>query len=195
MKTKKTLITAVILAAVTATSFSVSAADIPQETAPNYASEESITVTENLISGILTEVQNGLGYGEANGKAQAIICKAVIDNQTNGIGYADLMSIARNSIFQYRDMYLRPEYYTQTEENLKPFLADLITEVENGTKDYYTARKEAYERICQTINPNFNYAEQMAVDSCYRDIPAVDGAVFNRTRKLLLEAEARRNIK
>ena len=143
MKAKKTLITAVILAAVTATSFSVSAADIPQETAPIYASEESITVTENLISGILTEVQNGLGYGEANGKAQAIICKAVIDNQTNGIGYADLMSIARNSIFQYRDMYLRPEYYTQTEENLKPFLADLITEVANGTKDYDTARIRA----------------------------------------------------
>ena len=100
MKTKKTLITAVMLAALSATSFSVSAADIPQEAAPIYASEESITVTENLISGILTEVQNGLGYGEANGKAQAIICKAVIDNQTNGIGYADLMSIARNSIFQ-----------------------------------------------------------------------------------------------
>ena len=127
MKTKKTLITAVMLATLSATSFSVSAADIPQEAAPIYASEESITVTENLISGILTEVQNGLGYGEANGKAQAIICKAVIDNQTNGIGYADLMSIARNSIFQYRDIYLRPEYYTQTEENLKPFLADLIS--------------------------------------------------------------------
>ena len=195
MKTKKTLITAVMLAALSATSFSVSAADIPQEAAPIYASEESITVTENLISGILTEVQNGLGYGEANGKAQAIICKAVIDNQTNGIGYADLMSIARNSIFQYRDMYLRPEYYTQTEENLKPFLADLISEVENGTKDYDTARKEAYEQICKTVNPNFNYAEQLSVDSCYRDIPAIDGAVFNRTRKLLLEAEARRNIK
>ena len=195
MKTKKTLIIAVMLATVTATSFSVSAADIPQEAAPIYASEESITVTENLISGILTEVQNGLGYGEANGKAQAIICKAVIDNQTNGIGYADLMSIARNTIFQYRDMYLRPEYYTQTEENLKPFLTDLITEVENGIKDYDTARKEAYERICQTANPNFNYAEQMALDSCYRDIPAIDGAVFSITRKLLLEAQTRRNFK
>ena len=194
MKTKKNLITAVILAAVTASSFPVSAADIPPEAPPVYASEESISVTENLISGILTEVQNGLGYGEANGKAQAIICKAVIDNQTNGFGYADLMSIARNTIFQYRDMYLRPEYYTQTEENLKPFLADLITEVENGTKDYDTARKEAYERICQTANPNFNYAEQMALDSCYRDIPAVDGAVFSITRKLLLEAQARRNM-
>ncbi len=195
MKTKKTLITAVILAAVTATSFSVSAADILPEAPPVYASEESISVTENLISGILSEVKNGLGYGEANGKAQAIICKAVIDNQTNGFGYADLMSIARNSIFQYRDMYLRPEYYAQTEENLKPFLADLITEVENGTKDYDTARKEAYERICQTANPNFNYAEQMAVDSCYRDIPSIDGAVFNRTRKLFLEAQTRRNVK
>ena len=195
MKTKKTLITAVMLSALSATSFSVSAADIPPEAAPIYASEESISITENLISGILTEVQNGLGYGEANGKAQAIICKAVIDNQTNGIGYADLMSIARNSIFQYRDMYLRPEYYTQTKENLKPFLADLITEVENGINDYDTVRKEAYERICKTVNPNFNYAEQMTLDSCNRDIPAIDGAVFNRTRKLLLEAQARRNIK
>ena len=194
MKTKKTLITAVILAAVTATSFSVSAADILPEAPPVYASEESISVTENLISGILSEVKNGLGYGEANGKAQAIICKAVIDNQTNGFGYADLMSIARNTIFQYRDMYLRPEYYTQTEENLKPFLADLITEVENGTKEYDAARKEAYERICQTANPNFNYMEQMALDSCYRDIPAIDGAVFSITRQQLLEAQARRNI-
>lgn len=169
---------------------SASAADIPIESAPICASEDGIMITENLIGDILTEVQNGLGYGEANGKAQAVICKAVIENQTYGFGYADLMSIARNSIFQYRDMYLRPEYYTQTEENLKILLSDLIADVENGTKDYGTARKEAYIKILQYVNPSFSL-ENIQGDFCYWDIPAVDGAYFNRARKLLQNAVSR----
>lgn len=169
---------------------SANAADIPIESVPIYASEDGITVTENLIDDILTEVQNGLGYGEANGKAQAIVCKAVIENQTDGFGYADLMSIARNSIFQYRDMYLRPEYYEQAEENLKLLLSDLITEVENEIKDYDTARKEAYIKILQFADPSFSL-ENMQGDFCYWDIPAVEGAYFNRARKLLQNAMSR----
>ena len=171
-------------------SLSASAADIPIESTLIYANEDCITITENLIGDILTEVQNGLGYGEANGKAQAIICKAVIDNQTDGFGYSDLMSIARNSIFQYRDMYLRPDYYAQTEENLKLLLSDLITEVENGIKDYDTARKEAYIKILQFADPHFSI-ENVQGDFCCWDIPAVDGAYFNRARKLLQNAMSR----
>lgn len=169
---------------------SASAADIPIESAPICASEDGITITENLIGDILTEVQNGLGYGEANGKAQAVICKAVIENQTDGFGYADLMSIARNSIFQYRDMYLRPEYYEQTDKNLKLLLSDLITEVENGIKDYDTARKEAHIKILQCADPYFGF-ETMQGDFCYWDIPAAPGAYFNRARKLLHNAMSR----
>lgn len=169
---------------------SASAADIPIESVPICASEDGILITENLIGDILTEVQNGLGYGEANGKAQAVICRAVIENQTNGFGYADLMSIARNSIFQYRDMYLRPEYYAQAEENLKMLLSDLIAEVENGTKDYDTAQKEAYIKILQYSDLSFSL-ENVQGDFCYWDIPAVDGAYFNRARKLLQNALSR----
>ena len=180
----------VIMILVLCNGFTVNACNIPIESAPICTSEYGITITENLIGDVLSEVQNGLGYGEANGKVQAIICKAVIDNQTNGFGYADLMSIARNSIFQYRDMYLRPEYYAQAEENLKLLLSDLITEVENGIKDYDTVRKEAYIKILQYADPSFSL-ENIQGDFCYWDIPAVDGAYFNRARKLLQNAVSR----
>ena len=186
----KKYIFTVIMISVLFNGFTVNACNIPIESTPICASEDGITITENLIGDILTEVQNGLGYGEANGKAQAIVCKAVIENQTDGFGYADLMSIARNSIFQYRDMYLRPEYYAQTEENLKMLLSDLITEVENGIKDYDTARKEAYIKILQYADPSFSL-ENVQGDFCYWDIPAVDGAYFNRARKLLQNAVSR----
>ena len=86
-----------------------------------------------------------------------------------------------------RDMMLRPDVYAQAEEQLKVLLADTINEVKNGM-DMDTATKVAYEKIYQSVNPSFNYDEQFSLDTCYRDIPAVDMAMFTVARKLLIEA-------
>ena len=102
-----------ILATTVAASISSTAlaAEIPRESAPANATEESIVITENLIGGILDEVQNGLGYQPAWCEANNAIFNAVLAKQTNGYEYADLAAISRNAILQYRDMYFRPEYY------------------------------------------------------------------------------------
>ena len=184
---KKIKITAFVLAAVLS-SAPVFAAEIPKEAAPIYATEESIIITENLISPILEEVKNGLGFGEAWGKASREIHSAVLAGNTNGYGYADLTAIARNAILQYRDMYLRPEYYAQQEPVVKTLIADLITAVGNGTMNYDVARKEAYTRIYQSVNPSYTPNTGMTIDPIYLDIPAVDSAMFTIARKLLLEA-------
>ena len=46
-------------------SVSVQAEEIPRSSVPQNATEKSILITENLISGILDEVSQGLGYLEA----------------------------------------------------------------------------------------------------------------------------------
>lgn len=187
---KKAKITAFVLAAVLS-STPVLAAEIPKEAAPINATKESIIITENLINPILEEVKDGLGFGEAWGKASREIHSAVLAGNTNGYGYADLTAIARNAILQYRDMYLRPDYYAQQEPVIAALIADLITAVENGSMDYATARKEAYARIYQSVNPGYTPNTDMTTDHIYLDIPAVDSAQFTIARKLLLEAEER----
>lgn len=187
---KKTKITAFVLATVLS-SAPVLAAEIPQEAVPAYLTEESVCITENLISPILEEVKNGLGFGEAWGKASREIHSAVLTGSTNGYGYADLTAIARNAILEYRDMYLRPDYYAQQEPVIASLIADLIAAVENGTMNYDIARKEAYARIYQSINPSYTPNTDMTTDHIYLDIPAVDSAQFTIARKLLLEAEER----
>lgn len=187
---KKAKITAFVLAAVLS-STPVLAAEIPKEAAPINATKESIIITENLINPILEEVKDGLGFGEAWGKASREIHSAVLAGNTNGYGYADLAAIARNAILEYRDMYLRPDYYAQQEPVIASLIADLITAVENGTMNYDAARKEAYTRIYQSINPSYTPNTDIAADRIYLDIPAVDSAMFSIARKLLLEAEER----
>ena len=183
-KIKKTLIVLALLGTITQ---AVSAAEIPIESAPCNATKESIAVTENLIDDILTDVQCGLGYGEANGKAQAIICRAVIDNQTQGLGYAELMSIARNSIFLYRDMYLRPDLYEAKKDIVYSLIWDLIEDVQNG-KDYNEALDEAYTRIYQNNEIPYSINTEITVDKIYMDVPPADYVMFTQARKLLLEA-------
>ena len=183
---KKPKITAFVLAAVLS-STPVLAAEVPKEAAPINVTEESIIITENLISPILEEVKNGLGFGEAWGKASREIHSAVLAGNTNGYGYADLAAIARNAILEYRDMYLRPDYYAQQEPVIASLIADLITAVENGSMDHAAARKEAYTRIYQSINPSYTPNTDIAADLIYLDIPAVDSAMFTIARKLLLE--------
>ena len=54
--------------------------------------------------------------------------------------------------------------------------------------DLVAATKLAHTKIYQSINPAFVPEVQFLIDTCYRDIPAVDMAVYNRTRKLLDDA-------
>ena len=115
---------------------------------------------------------------------------AVLANETDGYGYGVLADIARNSILQCRDMYLRPDYYAETENTVKALISDLITEVESGAKNYDTARKEAYIKILQSANAAFN-PETLSQDFCYWDIPAVDSVMFTQARKLLKNARSR----
>lgn len=176
----------IILSIIALTSTTAFAAEIPRESAPLNATEEQICIVENLIGDILDEVQNGnLGYTLAAGYANARIRKAVIEKGTNGHGYGILSPIAQNAIRVMRDRLLRPEIYAQYEEHLKVLLADILNDVKNG-RDLENARKAAYTKIYQSVNPNFNYDEQISLDTCYRDIPAVDAAMFTVARKLII---------
>lgn len=186
---KKKIFTLIIAAALTVSSTTAFAAEIPRESTPLNATEEQTQIVENLIGDILDEVQSGkLGYTLAAGYANTRIRKAVIANQTNGHGYGILSPIAQNAIRVMRDWQLRPDAYAQAEQELKVLLADIITEVENGM-DMNTAIQAAYTKIYQSANPNFNYDKQFSLDTCYRDIPAVGMEQFTMARKLLNDAQ------
>ena len=159
---KNILLTAILTAAITQSAY---AAEIPVECAPENATPESIAITENLIRPILDEVQNGLGYQPAWCKAHNAVFNAVLAGNTNGYGYLDLAA--------------------------KLLLSDIISEVENGTKDYDAALKEAYTKIYQTINPAYVPNEEIGIDRIYLDIPAADTVMFTQARKLLKEAQTR----
>lgn len=71
MKKTRTFITLILTAALAVSmSAAVSAAEIPRATAPLNATEEQILIVENLIGDILDEVQNVLGYAEAENKTE-----------------------------------------------------------------------------------------------------------------------------
>lgn len=190
LKLTSIIITIVLLVSVTAT---VSASNIPRESTPINVPQDCVLIVENLISDILDEVSVGMGYADARNKSNNLIRQAVIANETSGYGFGVLSAIANNAILEYRDIYLRPEYYKETEEKVRALISDIIVDVENG-KNYNEARKEAYTRIYQSVDPGYNPEEQYLTDFCYWDVPAVDSAWFNRARKLLLEAEAKQQI-
>lgn len=191
---KKTLkVLTLVLAAVLMTSFAVPAHanTIPREAIPDGTPQQAVDVAERLVADTLIKVQNGMGYADAKGETNRIIFKAFINNQTDGYSYGLLKVIANNAIFEYRDIYLRPEYYAQAEEKVKVIIAELITAVENGQMSYYDAKKEAYNLIYKSVDPTFDPKDRFLVDFCYWDVISVDGAMFNRARKLLIEAEDR----
>ena len=184
MKRIFTLIIAMLLT----TTITVGATEIPQYSVPIIANDESVEIVENIMGDILYEVKNGLGFGIANGIANARIRKAVLDGKTNGYSFTVLSVTAANAMRQARDMYLRPEFYAENEAKLRILLSDLITDIANGTKDYPTAKSEAYIRLYQSVDPNFNPDEQYSLDVCYQDIPPVADAMFTIARKILTEA-------
>ena len=189
MKKIKTML--ITITAITVMAQSTFAADIPVESYPDNATEESVAIMQNLIGGILDEVQNGLGYQPAWCKANNAVFAAVLANETSGYGYADLAAIARNAILQCRDMYLRPEYYAEKENAVRVLISDLINEVEIGATDYKTAEKQAYTRIYQAAEPTFNPDTDCVGDFCYWDMPSLDSALLTQARKLLKNARAR----
>ncbi len=72
----KKLITLLLIAALSASSITALAAQIPKECAPYGTDEAAIAVTENLISPILDNVANGEGYGSASVRANTAIQEA-----------------------------------------------------------------------------------------------------------------------
>lgn len=100
-----------------------------------------------------------------------------------------MTTIANNAIFQYRDMYLRPNFYIENEEKVRAIIADVIAQYANGELDYAKAEFNARVKIYQSVNPTFNPDEEFAKDTCYRDIPSVDNSLFTIARKLILEAK------
>lgn len=187
-KTWKIAVFTLLMALLISSVIPAYAEEIPRESLPRNTPPGSIPVAERLISGILDEVVAGMGYSDAKIKAHNTILNAVLANETDGYGFAILKAIANNAIFEYRDMYLRSEYYRQAEEQVRALIADLIEQVKNGG-DYEEARKAAYTRIYQTADPSYDPDEYYLMDFCYWDVPAVDSALFNRARKLLLNAQ------
>ena len=186
-KNMKKLIT-LIIAMLLTTTITVGAAEIPQYSVPIIANDESVEIVENIMGDILEHIQSGLGFGLAQGIVNTRIRKAVLDGKTNGYSFTVLSVTAANAMRQARDMYLRPEFYADNEAKLRILLSDLIADIANGTKDYPTAKSEAYIRIYKSVDPNFNPDEQFKLDVCYQDIPPVADAMFTIARKLLTEA-------
>ena len=169
--------------------FSVQAAEVPRESLPCNATEEQIVVTERLVGHIFDEVINGMGYSDARAKSNVIIFNAWLNKQTDGYAFGELVTIANNAIWQYRDLYLRPNFYTENEGRVKAIIADVITQYQNGEIDYDKAYFECRVKIYQSVYPAFNSDIEFAKDSCYRDIPSVDNSLFAIARKLILKNE------
>ena len=167
-------------------STSVNAAEIPPESLPSNATFECMEYTESLISDILDKVQNGLGFSNAQAEARRRFFTLVVSSRSNGYSFSQLSEIASNAIFQYRDMYLRPEFYTHNEDKVRCLISDVLEEYKLGKIDYNEAKKQAYEKIYQSVDASFNYDREFAKDTCYRNIPSVDNSLFTIARKLIL---------
>ena len=168
-------------------SHSVKAAEIPLESLPSNAPFDCMEYTESLISDILDKVQSGLGFSNAQAEARRRFFALVVSGQSNGYSFSQLSEIASNAIFQYRDMYLRPEFYTHNEDKVRCLISDVLEEYKLDKIDYNEAKKQAYEKIYQSVDASFDYDTEFAKDTCYRNIPSVDNSLFTIARKLILE--------
>ena len=174
-----------LIVAITITS-TVNAAEVPRESAPCNATNEAIVIVESFIGNVLTEVQNGIGYAEARAKSNRIFFNAWLNGQTNGYSYGELVDIANAAIWQYRDMYLRPEFYANNLEKVRAIIAPVIEDYKSGKITYAEAEFNARNKIYQSVNPNFNPGIEYMKDPLSRDIPSVDNSLFILARKLLL---------
>lgn len=182
---KKIIICLIITMTITST---VNAAEVPRESAPCNATNEAILVVECFIGNVLTEVQNGLGYADARAKSNRIFFNAWLNGQTNGYSYGELVDIANAAIWQYRDMYLRPDFYKNNLEKVRSIIAPVIEDYKSGKITYAEAEFNARTKIYQSVNPSFNPDVEYMKDPMSRDIPSVDNSLFILARKLLLNA-------
>ena len=183
---KKIIICMIITMTITST---VNAAEVPRESAPCNATDEAIDIDESFIGDILTEVQNGLGYSDERAKSNRIFFDAFIKGQTNGYSYGELVDIANAAIWQYRDMYLRPDFYKDNIEKVRTIIAPVIEDYNSGIITYAEAEFNARNRIYQSVKPDFNPDVEYMKDPLSRDIPSVDNSLFILARKLILESK------
>ena len=183
---KKIIISLIITMTITST---VNAAEVPRESAPCNATNEAIVIVERFIGGILTEVQNGLGYADARAKSNRVFFNAWLKGQTNGYSYGELVDIANAAIWQYRDMYLRPDFYANNLEKVRAIIAPVIEDYKSGKITYAEAEFNARNKIYQSVKPDFNPDIEYMKDPLSRDIPPVDNSLFILARKLILESK------
>ena len=186
MKTIKAIIILTLVSIFTTTTY---AAEVPGESAPCNASNEAIVFVESCIGDILTEVQNGLGYSDARAKSNRIFFDAFLKGQTNGYSYGELVDIANCAIWQYRDMYLRPDFYANNLEKIRIIIAPVIEDYKSGKITYAEAEFNARNMIYQSVNPSCNPDLEYMKDPMSRDIPSVDNSLFILARKLILESK------
>ncbi len=184
---KKSIISIISIVSILISSFSVSAAGVPRESAPYNATNEAIVIVESFIDDMLTEVQNGLGYADARAKSNRIFFNAWLNGQTNGYSSGELVDIANAAIWQYRDMYLRPDFYANNIEKVRVIIAPVIEDYKCGKITYAEAEFNARTRIYQSVKPDFNPNVEHMKDPLSRDIPSVDNSLFILARKLILE--------
>ena len=183
---KKSIIYIISIVSVLLSSFSVSAAEVPRESVPCNAANEAIIFVESCIGDILTEVQNGLGYADARAKSNRIFFEAFLKGQTNGYSYGELVDIANAAIWQYRDMYLRPDFYKDNLEKVRVIIAPVIEDYKSDKITYAEAEFKARNRIYQSVKSDFNPDIEYMKDPLSRDIPSVDNSLFILARKLIL---------
>ena len=186
MKTIKAIIILTLVSIFTTTTH---AEEVPRESAPCNATNEAIIVVESFIGDILTEVQNGLGYSDARAKSNRIFFNAWLNGRTNGYSYGELVDIANAAIWQYRDMYLRPDCYANNLEKVRVIIVPVIEDYKSGKITYEEAEFNARTRIYQSVKSNFNPDVEYMKDPIYRDIPSVDNSLFILARKLILESK------
>ena len=183
MKTIKAIIILILISIFATTTY---AAEVPRESAPCNVTNEAIVVAESFIGDILTEVQNGLGYADARAKSNRIFFNAWLNGQTNGYSYGELVDIANAAIWQYRDMYLRPDFYANNLEKVRVIIAPVIGDYKSGKITYAEAEFNARNMIYQSVNPSFNPDVEYMKDPLSREIPSVDNSLFILARKLIL---------
>ena len=86
-------------------------------------------------------------YADARAKSNRIFFNAWLSSQTNGYSYGELVDIANNAIWQYRDMYLRPDFYANNLEKIRAIIAPVIEDYKYGKISYAEAEFNARTRI------------------------------------------------
>ena len=114
---------------------------------------------------------------------------AWLNGQTSGFSYGELVDIVNNAIWQYRDVYLRPDFYANNLENVRAIIAPVIEDHKSKKITYAEAEFNARNMIYQSAKPDFNPDVEYMKDPIYRDIPSVDNTLFILAKKLILESK------